>query len=131
VKVAKIADAKAAKVAKASIKKQKELDAKAAKEKVAEMEVDESFSQKEVVQCCIRQQSDVENVGASNSDNEDSESPDLADAGVSDDDPNSSNNDAEGTDDDTEAASDDNEGADGAADDDQGLLQQASKASVC
>jgi hypothetical protein len=115
-KAAKIADAKVAKAAKASIKRQNELDAEAAKEKLAEMEVDESFSQKEEVQWHVCWQSDVENMGASNSNDKDSELPDLADMGVSDDDADSSNNDTEGAGNDTEGAKD-------AADDDQGSLQ--------
>jgi hypothetical protein len=41
---------KAAKEAKASSKRQKEIDAEAAKEKLAEMEVDKSFIQREEVQ---------------------------------------------------------------------------------
>jgi hypothetical protein len=102
------------------------------------MEVDESFSQKEEVQQHVCRQSDVENMGASNSDDKDSELPDLADRGVSDNDADSSDNDAKGTDNDakgadhdTEGAGNDTEGAEDAADDDQGSLQQASKVSVC
>jgi hypothetical protein len=100
-KAAKIADAKAAKVAKASSKRQKEIDAKAAKEKLAAMEVNESFAQKEEIQQCICRQSEVENARTS-SDDKDFELPDSADTGVSD-------NDAEGSTD--------------ASDDDQGLSQ--------
>jgi hypothetical protein len=49
-KVARIASAKVAKDAKASSKRQKEIDAKVVKERLAEIEVDESFSQREEIQ---------------------------------------------------------------------------------
>jgi len=85
-KAAKAADVKAAKAAKVSKKRQEESDAKAAKEKLAEMEVDESFAQREEVQQRIRQQSDIKKVEASKSDDEYTEFPGLANVGVSDDD---------------------------------------------
>jgi hypothetical protein len=68
-KAAKIAGSKVAKEAKASSKRQKKIDAEVAKERLVEMEVDESFSQREEIQQCVCWQSDVEEEGTSNSDN--------------------------------------------------------------
>ena len=77
-----------------------------------EMEVDESFAQRNEIQRRIRRQSDLENIGG-HSDDEDNELPDVADSDVSD-----SDGDAEGSD----ISSDD--------DNDQGLSQQKSKVRV-
>jgi hypothetical protein len=63
VKAAKQADAKAAKQAKASSKRQQEIDADNAKERLAEMEVDESFTQMEETQRRVHRQSDIEDAG--------------------------------------------------------------------
>ena len=57
---ARVAATKADKAAKASSKKKKEEDADAAKEKLAEMEVDESFAQRQDRQRRIRRQSDMD-----------------------------------------------------------------------
>lgn len=127
-KAAKIASAKAAKDAKASSKRQKEIDAEVAKERLAEIEVDESFSQREEILRRVHRQSDVE--GTSDSDDSQTELP-LANTGVSGDNTESDddaegNNDAEG-DDDTEGNNDTS------ADDDQGSSQQknAKVSSIC
>jgi hypothetical protein len=56
----------------------------AAKEKLAEMEVDESFTQREEIQRHVHRQSDVEQTGASHSDDERVEFPDLSTGSVGD-----------------------------------------------
>jgi hypothetical protein len=126
--VARIASAKAAKDAKASSKRQKEIDAKVAKERLVEIEVDESFSQREEIQQCIRRQSDVK--GTSDSDDDQTELP-LANTGASGDD-TESNDDAEGND--NAKGNDNTEGNDDtSADNDQGSSQQknAKVSSIC
>jgi hypothetical protein len=111
-KAAKVADAKAAKEAKEASKRQREIDAEAAKEKLVEMEVDESFAQRNEIQWHICRQSDLENIG-SHSNDKDNELPNVADSDVSD-----SDGDAEGSN-----ISSDN-------DNNQGLSQQKSKVHV-
>jgi membrane protein involved in colicin uptake len=60
-KVAKTKATKEAKVAdKVADKQRQEADAENAKEKLADMEIDESFAQAQEAQQCIRRQSDME-----------------------------------------------------------------------
>jgi hypothetical protein len=112
-----------AKEAKASSKRQKEINTEVAKERLAEMEVDESFAQREETQQHIRQQSDVEEDGTSNSDDKETKFPDLA---------NSNMVNAEYHSRSPGVSDDDTEGNNDTSDDDnQGSSQKKSKASIC
>jgi hypothetical protein len=72
-KAAKAAEAKAAKEAKAADKRRQAVEAEAAKERLAEMEIEESFVQAQEDKWRVRQRSDIEalNTGGDKDDSED------------------------------------------------------------